>query len=589
MNLGVRARVFLTTVGLAVLVGLPAGLLLEALLREQLVDSVEERLTQAVAALEGSLERAGPGREMEAIDPVVDGLAKALQVRLTVIRPDGRVLGDSERDGPALLAMDLHHTRPEVMEAREAGRGRAVRYSDTVDREMMYVALRRDDPDGRPVGYVRAAAYLSRVDASIWQLRLTLLLGGALALVLATVSGGLVSGWWQRTMERLVTQAQSLQGQERPLVPRTSMDALTAQLEEVLTELAAERDQREAVLDGVADGVVAVDPEGRIRLLNPAARRRLGEEALERTLAEVAPETGLDALAERALMDRRPHFAEVAWPGPPPLELEVMATPLPAREGCVLVLHDRTEIRKLERVRRDFVANVSHELRTPVSIIAATTETLLDGALDDPDMRRDFVDAVRRHAVRLGELLGDLLSLSRIESGRLPLHPEPLRADLAAWRAIRQQAGGQQDRFRVEAPPDLWIRADRSALDHALGNLVENAAKYAPDDSAISVRARAAGDRVILEVADRGPGIAPSHRDRIFERFYRVDEGRSREVGGTGLGLAIVRHLAAVQGGQVSMVPNEPRGSIFRLELPRAADPGPDGTHEGDAPAADAR
>jgi len=355
---------------------------------------------------------------------------------------------------------------------------------------------------------------------------------------------------------------------------RGGVQAMSQRLEEALKALAGERDRREAVLQGVTDGVFAIDNDLVITLANPAAKLLLGSKPVGRSLGELSASRKLTTLARSAIKKKRAKTKEIRWEGPPRRELEAVIAPLPGAEGAVIVVDDLTEVRALERVRTDFVTNVSHELRTPVAIIAANAETLVDGAINDPEFAGTFVQAVHRQALRLSHLVDDLLSLSRIESGRLPTSPALLNvrtaaAQVAATATELRKAGSP---VTVEVPEALQVWADRSALEHALGNLTENAVKYVPADAGIQIRAGEEDDRIWIEVADEGLGIPTEHLDRIFERFYRVDKGRARDVGGTGLGLAIVRHLTETMGGTVEARANEPSGVIFRLDLPGPAE-----------------
>ena len=238
----------------------------------------------------------------------------------------------------------------------------------------------------------------------------------------------------------------------------------------------------------------------------------------------------------------------------------------------VIVATDVTEMRHLERVRRDFVANVSHELRTPISVIRANAETLLDGALEDAKVSRMFVEATHRHADRLGRIVSDLLDISRIEAGRYALNPESMNAGDVVDQVldlVESKATEKDIELVVSIAPELEIYADRKAMEHILINLVSNAFKYTPDEGRVEVTAHApTPDVVRIEVLDDGPGIDPAHRQRIFERFFRVDAGRSRDMGGTGLGLSIVKNLVEAQGGEVGVDARSPRGSVFWFTLP---------------------
>jgi two-component system phosphate regulon sensor histidine kinase PhoR len=252
----------------------------------------------------------------------------------------------------------------------------------------------------------------------------------------------------------------------------------------------------------------------------------------------------------------------------------VRATPQGESGGAVLVMHDATEIRRLETVRRDFVANVSHELRTPVSIIQANTETLLLGALDEPAQARRFLDAIRRNAERLGQLISDLLDISRIEAGKYAIEMRPLSMASVAHSVSKSVSESCRRRgvvLEVSVDRELRVRADAGALEQVLVNLVENAVKYGPEGGTVELAAVEQGAVVRIEVRDEGPGIALAHRRRVFERFYRVDPGRSRNMGGTGLGLAIVKNLTEAMGGEVGVDSREPTGSAFWLRLGRAS------------------
>jgi len=242
--------------------------------------------------------------------------------------------------------------------------------------------------------------------------------------------------------------------------------------------------------------------------------------------------------------------------------------------GCVIVLHDVTLTRRLEAVRRDFVANVSHELRTPVSVVKANAEALLDGALDDPDQARRFTEAIDRHATRLGAIISDLLMLSRIEAGQVPVEPQPVAVREVVDRCLATAADrAGQHQLHAEVPEGLQVRADPRLLEQVLSNLLENALTHTPPGSQVVVRAAARGDRGVIEVADDGPGIPEHLRGRVFERFFRVDRGRTRPSGpgsqaGTGLGLSIVRHLVEEMQGHVEVDANHPHGAVIRVWLP---------------------
>jgi two-component system phosphate regulon sensor histidine kinase PhoR len=342
---------------------------------------------------------------------------------------------------------------------------------------------------------------------------------------------------------------------------------MAGEVNRLVAELGASRDQLRTIIENMVAGVIALDPEGRIVAVNSTARELLDVGDEEGTLPS-------EHLARRlpTLFDSEPSEVRLERAGRIPRIVAKRAGVTPDGSRVVL-LHDITEQRRAETIRRDFVANASHELRTPVAVIQANAETLLGGALDEPAMARRFVDGIHRHAKRLSALLGDLLDLSRIEAGRYAVDPVPLSVAEAFARAretVANRASAAGVVVVLRAPEGLTLIGDHRALDQILVNLLDNAVKYAPEGSTVTLAGEARGDFVRLELRDSGPGIPAEHRERLFERFYRVDPGRDRRIGGTGLGLAIVKHLAGVMRGSVGMEPNEPRGSVFWVSLPAA-------------------
>ena len=336
-----------------------------------------------------------------------------------------------------------------------------------------------------------------------------------------------------------------------------------AELTAVESAMALQEDRLRMVMEHLGAGLIELDEKGQIEWVDPSAAQMLGlpVAAVGRPLGELVPE----------LRDRQGEGvpAELVLGGSP---LRILEVRLVARgEGRAVVLRDVTELRRLEVVRRDFVANVSHELRTPISVIRANAETLTDGALQDPVAGPRFLRGIERHAERLSVLVADLLDLSRIEAGRVELElvSVPVEAALARGaESVDPRARERGVRVAWDAPAGLAVRADVVALDQVLVNLLDNAVKYATVEGGVRASARSLGTRVRIEVQDDGPGVASHQRARLFERFYRVDDGRSRQLGGTGLGLAIVKNLVGAMGGTVGLEPAVPHGAIFWVELP---------------------
>ena len=399
---------------------------------------------------------------------------------------------------------------------------------------------------------------------------------GALVLVIATAV--VTAGIMRRRIRRLVAATRDAvrDPARRVVTAATSrdtrelaewIDALAEEAQRSRSALVHERTLLASVADGLTQGVIAIDGERKIEMLNDAARRMLGVQSslVGEPLLEFVRVPELAALVERP----EDASAEVQLPNGPRALIRAARTW--GRAGRVLLLEDVTAVRRLEAVRRDFVANVSHELRTPVAVIRANAETLIAGAKDDPQIANKLIDGLHRNAERLARIIADLLDLSRLDAGqyRLDLGTVAVKSvteqSLSAVEPTAQRRGVKVE---LSVPDAVTVRADPKALDQILVNLIDNGVKYTHGH--VWVDAREVGDSVRIEVRDDGPGIADKHRQRVFERFYRADPSRSREAGGTGLGLSIVKHLVESMGGQVGVEPNAPHGSIFWLRLPRA-------------------
>ena len=345
-------------------------------------------------------------------------------------------------------------------------------------------------------------------------------------------------------------------------------------------QIARDREQLRTILSGMVEGVVAFDNEERVLFANDrgAALLEFDETAIGRKLWEATRQRSVQEIAEKALRGDGPCRQELDWKGPGAKNLAVYAARLPGPDspGAVMVLHDITELRRLERLRQDFVANVSHELKTPLAVIRSNIEALQDGAVEDPAMRGPFLERVKHEADRLEELIQDLLKLAKIESGEQPLELEPVPLDAAIVECLERQATRAEAKsmrmFEVppkDAPNNIAAFADADAVGHILDNLVDNAIKYSPTGGTITVRWGAVENRVFIEVEDTGHGIAEADLPRVFERFYRADRSRQR-TGGTGLGLAIVKHLVQAMNGQVTVTSQLGKGSTFKIVLPRS-------------------
>ena len=589
-----RSRMFwrlFVTYGLLVLCALGlVGLVIVKQVQRQYLGQIEDSL-RAKAVLVREVVRGRPADEASRLQDRVGALRREIATRITLLADDGRVLADSEEDPGA---MENHADRPEVRAARAGRFGSATRFSGTLHKPMMYVALRTDDPAGA-VAVVRVALPLDKVDHQLDALQ------GVVA-VAAAVAGlaALALAFWlaRRTtlpLRELTAGAERIRagdyGQKVYVATQDEVGALARafnkmsdQLAAQFTQLAEDREQLRMILGGMVEGVVALDAGQRILFANERALQLLGvptQAVAGRRLWEVVRQRPLQELVRRALAGPKPCQEELAWNGPGVKSLTVHAARLPGSppRGAVLVLHDTSELRRLERLRQDFVANVSHELKTPLSVIKACVETLLDGAADDAEHRGPFLQRIAEQGDRLHALILDLLSLARIESGAeaFELQAVPLGPAVAAClERHRARAEAKNQRLEaVPAPPaegpgeEAAAWADEEAVAQILDNLVDNAVKYTPPGGRIQVRWRAEDSHVRLEVEDTGIGIPEQDLPRIFERFYRVDKARSRELGGTGLGLSIVKHLVQAMHGSVRASSRVGQGTTFVVRLPR--------------------
>lgn len=591
-----RWRLYASYAGLVLLTGVLTGFFVDRQVEESLVQELEASLRDKTVLVSPFAERAFAQDPPPGLARETGELARESGTRLTLILPDGRVLADSDED-PA--AMDNHAARPEVREALEAPFGSSRRHSRTVGESMLYAAraIRRD---GELVGIVRLALPLDEVEARLSSLRATVLAvtgGGILAALLvgAVMARRLAAPIAEMTRVAEAMRAGDYGQRYRPRsadeigVLADVLNQLGADLAGRIATISQDESQLRAILAGMVEGVVAVDEEDRVLFCNAAASEVLGfptEGAVGRRLWELARSSELADAVERARREGLPVRQEMALARQgKETVVNAHVAPFarhdaregPARKGLVVVLHDVTDLRRLERIRRDFVANVSHELKTPLTSIKGYVETLLGGALADEKNNVRFLRKIETHVARLVELVQDLLSLARIESqeGRIPRVP-------ISWRPIAEEAVARREEtvrrkglaLAIEAPegaPD--VLGDREGMVQILDNLLDNAIKYTPDGGRIAIRIGQEGGRGILRVADTGSGIPASDLDRIFERFYRVDKARSRELGGTGLGLSIVKHLVQSMGGDVTVESELGAGSCFTVLLPLAQRP----------------
>jgi two-component system phosphate regulon sensor histidine kinase PhoR len=523
----------------------------------------------------------------------VDGLCKKLgllsHTRLTVILPSGRVAGDSSHNP---LTMDNHSDRPEIQQAFKGKIGVFTRYSYTAQTTMMYVAAPVLE-QGRVIGVVRAALPVSFIGRTLSGMYFKIGLGAMGAALLAALLSLLIARRLSRPLAEMQQGAQRFaHGDLRSKVPVPDFEEL-ASLAETLNSMAAQLDQRirtiiiqrqeqDAVLASMVEGVMAVDRQERVITLNQAGGRLLTvdpEAAKDRPLPEVVRNPDLQNFVNGALASPRQVDGEIIIrDNNRDRLLQARGTPLRDLQGqafgALIVLNDVTRLRRLEQARRDFVANVSHELKTPITSIKGFVETLLNGAMQEPKNALNFLQIIAKHADRLNDIIDDLLSLSRIEQdseqGKIALATGRIKEVLRnAIQACHKRAAAKDIDISLTCPDDLIGEINAPLLEQAVVNLIDNAVKYSPAARPVQVEARAEFGEILILVRDQGSGIPPEHLPRLFERFYRVDAGRSRKVGGTGLGLAIVKHIAQAHAGYVTLQSAPGKGSTFFIHLPQ--------------------
>ena len=526
----------------------------------------------------------GPG---DWVDDLVDRAGRSTQTRLTVVSMNGTVLGDTSASGEALQAIENHAGRPEVRDALSLGEGTNERLSNTTHERQLYVAVQIRH-EGRLLGVARASLSLTRIEMRVSQLQRSLSL--ALLSVLVLASG---LAWWlsrplAEPMSRILEGAQAMARGDLGKRIREDRDDEFGQLARVLNQAAfgiqeqfaaatRERARFSAVLAAMEDGLLAVDHKGIVLLANDALARSHNLAGATGThYLEVFRQAEIGALIDQVLTSGQRRTAEIDLAGSG-RSFVLVGVPFPASpgepHGAVITFNDVSERRRVDRIRRDFVANASHELRTPLTSIRGFVEALEDGGLEEPETAKRFLSRIRANADRMASLVDDLLALSRLESGAQPPSLEPLDCGAVATDVVAsfaEVAARKSITLDSVQAPTAAVPGDGDRLRRILEHLVDNALKYTPDGGRVTVRVAPEGAGVVVSVEDSGPGIGPEHLPRLFERFYRVDTARSRELGGTGLGLSIVKHLAESMGASVSVASEPGQGSRFETHLPAA-------------------
>jgi two-component system, OmpR family, phosphate regulon sensor histidine kinase PhoR len=602
MTLSIRWKVaigmLLSVTSGVVIVGAMAIQSLERQYLTQLNDLLDAKTRLVEYRLQPLFPPSSPIPVSPRLQEAVRDLGNRTAARITLVAADGTVLADSAVRDADLSTIDNHRGKPEIVQALAAGYGEDIRTNASTGERTVYRATLMTQPPGAQPIVVRIALPMVQFDRDIAQFWRNLV--GALAGALLVIA--LLSLWLARSIAKPLSdlaQATRQLASDRRIAPikttvhdevgllAAALNDLASQLHARIDELSEDRAQLLAMLTSMVEGVMVLDSRSHVLQINPALERMFGvsrTEARGRPCAELFRHQELNDLVMSALRSRTNHEGEIVLPLTGRcLHIEIsVAGGERENEACVvLVFHDMTELRRLENIRKDFVANVSHELRTPLTSIKGYVEALLDGAKDDPAASAQFLDIILKQSDRLNLIIEDLLELSKIESGLVLLKEEPVDLRSIIERAlstIKPIADKKGHRLVASIDDSLPpVAGDEGRLTQVLTNLLDNAVKYTPAGGTIIVNSRlvdgtgadGTSDRAIeLTVSDTGIGIPEQDRPRVFERFYRVDKARSRELGGTGLGLAIVKHIVEGHGGQVWVEANHPHGSKFVVRLP---------------------
>lgn len=581
----IRWRIAVPFIALFSILLLGLGIYLVNIIRQTKIQEFESQLSAESYLLADFIQSLSLKNELDSID--LDNQAKhwatLLGARVTVIAPDGSVMGESDA---ALEEMDNHSDRPEIQQALSDGFGKSMRFSQTAGENQMYIAV-PIQRDGQVIAIARVALSLRQIETEVSQVIRIIIFSIFIAATLAFVLATIIADYIARPIYQLTDQIKNFSFTKPGdhLFPTSEDDVgqfarvfneLVAQLRFQYDALETERSKLVAVLEQLSDGVLIVDEQGLVRLINPAAQRIFGttdDSAMGQSIVKVLRQYQLIELWKQARETGESQLIPVEIPTK---RLFVQGEAIPLGDtlpgSTLMVFQDITHVRRLETVRRDFISNISHELRTPLASLKALTETLQESALDDPPAARRFLTNIETEVDALSLMVQELVELSRIESGKVPLQlksvlPKELLSEAA--ERLRLQAERSNLRLYLDCPPDLpKVLADPPRMEQVIVNLLHNAIKFTPSGGEIRLSALREDDSVVFSVSDNGVGISPEDLPRIFERFYKAD--RARSGGGTGLGLAISRHLVEAHSGKIWAESDEGIGSTFNFSLPVA-------------------
>ena len=551
----------------------------------------KERLLTTANLVTDVLERPLEIGSQAEIQKLVSELGEKTGIRITVISKDGTVLGDSSRSPSE---MENHSDRPEIREAIANDVGESSRYSDTLKQEMFYVAVPYRGNGGQIKAVIRTSLPLSFMQNMIHPIEMKVIYLGGILTVIALLLSFALSKTISMSFRGIINTSEELakgnldismpvvNGKTEISKISMALNRMAQKLNELFKQLSKEKNQLEAVLGAMSEGVMVVSRDGRVIIINSALKKmfNLKEDSMRKPYWEILRNRELTKLVESVLENRVSDSREIFYLYPDEKHYFVNVIPLesPDKE-LIVVLFDITDFKRLEKIKADFIANVSHELRTPLTAIKGYTETLEEEAFESPEDQKHFLRIIKRHTDRLINIVSDLLVLSEVES-RDSLSKENSANDLeeinmnelikSSVDALRSKAAEKGIDVSFESEEEAYkVKANRFLLEQMFINLIDNAVKYTPESGRVAIRVSSHDSQILTEISDTGIGIPKEHQPRIFERFYRVDKTRSRNLGGTGLGLSIVKHIVIMHGGKIEVQSEEGAGSKFSVTLPR--------------------
>ncbi len=578
----IRWKIISIFVVLQVLILIALGLHLRTSLRQNLNHYTENEMQKQVKLLSELMYSALSDYDQKELQKKAFKLSEDVQGRVTVIDADGQVLADSEEDAEI---MENHKERPEIIEARQSKNGWAVRYSSTLKIDMKYLAHWVE-----PYGYVRLAIPLTEVDEPFSKIFIELIVAFILAFIVFCIFAWRVSESITEPIKKITHTAKKIAHghlNERIYIYTNDeigtlsrmFNLMASQLSDTIKKISSEKERLTTILTNMADGLIALNEDQEIIILNPAAVEIFGvkeKKVKGKFLIEISRNQHLMEVLEQAYQTLEPIHTEVYLKFPREIILRTQLAPIISNlgqvRGMVLIFTDVTELRRLERMRTEFVGNVSHELKTPLTSIRGYVETLLDMELDNLGVVKKFLGVINKESERLSRLIGDLLALSRLEGKRhyqlLPIRLLDVLENVIP--VLESEANKKEIDLTIQIPENLPpVMGIEEQLNQVFINLVENGIKYTPKQGKVIVFANQEDEWIVLKVKDNGIGIPAEDIERIFERFYRVDKGRSRQLGGTGLGLSIIKHIIKGHGGEISVESEVDKGSIFTVKLKR--------------------